>query len=812
MSAAVAVGLAVLVLGTVLAIGSVHLWAVLPAAAIGLGLSSFVAWKRGSLPAPAWVLLALAAYTIVQALPLPMGLVGFFAPQNADVWQRASDVLGTSVVPSLSLDPGASWVEAAKWALYAGVFSIAAFVGRRQGATVVLGIVFAAAMAVALLTLGHKIVGATKLYGLYTPKWAHPNFALAPLLNTNNLAGYLNLGAFVGVGLFMARAVERMRWLSAVGVSLVVAVSALGASRGGWASLAIGVVCLAAILLGFARRGRSFQWVMFVPLVAIAAGVVLFYSAVSDRVFQAARGESMKKLDLISWTKPMILDHPWWGVGRGAFESVFPRYRQDTGYHAYQYAENVGAQWAVEWGLPIAIMGCLALLASLWPVAKRSRASLPAACAVLGVVVLVIHNMFDLALEITSVCVAAFAVLGAVWGARAGEQAFSEASRRKGIKIASLASLAAIGGIPVVVTVAGGAHTAVSDREAVTQVLGAVEAGDTTRVSELGRAVAMALQRRPADPYLMLVGAIAADKAGKNPLPWIARAIELEPIGGRPHLLLARVLARRGARAQALLGIRMAVEREYGLTDRGAQLAVAITQERRDLLQSVPKGKAGAPMLLALARRVEDRDTRARLLDDGIGRDPDFAAVRYRRMEDVLRGLEGKSTGCDGRRKSCIKRGKSLLAQLEAIEPGASRVLVTRARLLIATDRPTEAERYLADSCARLGGALECWRWQIIAADRAQAEKLPSDGVEAYMQAACVTSRGCATAANWLGAVHMRRREYVAATEMFERAANETNLPAAWAKVAHAAGKAGLETSAARARAKAEARTRSASP
>ncbi|HMR08402.1 MAG TPA: O-antigen ligase family protein, partial [Polyangiaceae bacterium] len=473
-----AAGFAVLSIGSVVAIGSVHLWAVLTAASIGLGLALFVAWNRGSLPAPSWVLLGLAAYTIVQSVPLPVGLVSVLAPQNADAWQRLSDLLGQGVVASLSLDPGASWVEASKWALYAGVFSIAAFVGRRQGPTTVLGVVFGAAMAVAVLTLGHKVVGATKLYGIYEPKWAHPNFALAPLLNTNNLAGYLNLGAFVGVGLFMSRPVERMRWLTAVGVSLVVAVSALGASRGGWASLAIGVVLLAIVLLRFARARGAFQWVMLAPLVAIAAGMGLFYSAVSGRVLQMARGESLKKLDLISWTKPMIADHPWFGVGRGAFESTFPRYRQDTGYHAYQYAENVAAQWMVEWGMPVALVGATALVVSCWPAIKRSRISLASACALLGVFVLVVHNMFDLAFEVASVCIAVFGTLGGIWGASDRTHERDEPNAPRYRRAIAMVALTFVAGAPVAVILATGAHESVSDRDEVTRTLNAVEQGD----------------------------------------------------------------------------------------------------------------------------------------------------------------------------------------------------------------------------------------------------------------------------------------------------------------------------------------------
>ncbi|HMR10563.1 MAG TPA: hypothetical protein PKA88_32520, partial [Polyangiaceae bacterium] len=257
---------------------------------------------------------------------------------------------------------------------------------------------------------------------------------------------------------------------------------------------------------------------------------------------------------------------------------------------------------------------------------------------------------------------------------------------------------------------------------------------------------------------------------------------------------------------QAFLGIRMAVQREYGLTERGALLAVALSQEPDELMRAVPEGRMGASMLLALGRLVKEPDTRAKLLDAGIARDPRFPAVRYRRVEDLLRGLEGQTKECENTRVRCQRRATVLLDELESIEPVESRLMVARARLMIATNNAAGAETYLAEKCARLSAPLECRRWQIVAADKAQAEKLPSQGVAAFLQAACVNSRDCAAAANWLATVHMRRREFVAATDMYERAASELNSPSAWVKVAEAAEKAGLDTSAARARAKAEAR------
>src|SRR6478609_4170104 len=79
-----------LVLGSAQALGAVHLVTLLVAAA--LGLSACVLCYRARLtprwkaPAPALVLLALAAFTLAQAVPLPAAFVAKVAPAAAEIW------------------------------------------------------------------------------------------------------------------------------------------------------------------------------------------------------------------------------------------------------------------------------------------------------------------------------------------------------------------------------------------------------------------------------------------------------------------------------------------------------------------------------------------------------------------------------------------------------------------------------------------------------------------------------------------------------------------------------------------------------
>src|SRR4051812_46027259 len=116
--------LAATVVGSVLAIGAVHLPVLLACATvtvIGVTLCCVLADSRDAyaVRSPAAIAaLLLSGYTALQAVPLPIRLLKAIAPRTADLWSRA-------LLPfhepgprwaSISLDPGASTIEVIKWA------------------------------------------------------------------------------------------------------------------------------------------------------------------------------------------------------------------------------------------------------------------------------------------------------------------------------------------------------------------------------------------------------------------------------------------------------------------------------------------------------------------------------------------------------------------------------------------------------------------------------------------------------------------------------------------------------------------------
>lgn len=787
--------LALAVAGSALAVGGVHVVTLVcvglvTAMSAGLALRELRLHQQG-LPLGSVLMLALAGYSLLQSVPLPTSAVRLVSPQGYEVWQGTLALLGKpSAWGSVSLDPRASLVEALKWATYAAVYATAVYLGRRGRMPAVLLMLFGTALALALITLAHRAAGATRLYGVYQPVHANPYFALAPLLNPNNLAGYLNLGAFAGLGLAMSRQVSGPKWLLVLGASVVVAVSGLAASRGGWVALAVAVVALAAGLAYQSRGARGWRTrsLALIPLGALLGGGALFALSVRGGLWVAIAAEGTKKVELISWSLPLIADFPATGVGRGAFETAFPAYRGDLGRHVYSHAENFVAQWAAEWGL---VVTALALGAFSWafrPSVLGAMTSRSALCATIGLGAVLLQNLADLALEIASVGIAFSAALGALVGS----------ARRTGATSAVRASVA----LPVVLVGLAAAVLVLGRSTALDQrrILG-MAVSDSSRVGaggqeELMDSIRAAMRWRPADPFFPYLGGVVAHRRGENELPWIARAVERDPMEGRTYLLLGHALARRGALQQSRLSLRMAMERDFSMAQPATTLALASNPTLQELIEATPEGARGAPSLLVIARRVSDPAARAGLLEEALSRDPGNAQVASVRVADLVHALESNGPPCDGEhRRDCAKQARALARVLGV--SAQSQAAILEARVLLSEGHVDEARRLLTVGCS--GAELECVRWRIEVARRSKATDELVAISKAVLGGSCAPPPLCADVCGRLGEALAAHSAWTPAAEAYERAARILDTPAAWDRVSRAAVRAGMNGLAVRA-------------
>ncbi len=420
--------LAFSVIGSVLAIGSVHVPVLMIVACVAVPAGVLTLWadsrEQSGIPAPALVFAALAVYTVLQAIPMPLPWLAHLDPVTAAVWRRSSTLVREAAprVGTLSLDPGASWVEALKWCTYSAIFTAAASAGRRRGVRWGAVLLLVSATLVALMTIAHGAAGATTVYGIYEPRAGGERWHIGPLLNPNNLAGYLNLATLGGLGLLAAESPPAPRWVISFAVATTLAASILSSSRGGVGTLLVGLVLLSILLRRLRRSasdGRALRRIVPSVLGAVVAGIVLALVAADQQTLDALLQKDIEKIKLLAWMVPMLRDHPWFGVGRGAFQSVFAHYFVGQDDVIFTHPENFLAQWTTEWGLPVGVIG-LGTVAWLFRPSRMGSPDDPVGRALfVGLIVLIAQNLVDLSLEVPGVAIAAATAAGFLWGERA---------------------------------------------------------------------------------------------------------------------------------------------------------------------------------------------------------------------------------------------------------------------------------------------------------------------------------------------------------------------------------------------------------
>jgi O-Antigen ligase len=807
--------LAVVVVGSVLAFGSVDIH-VLAFVAIGALLTaSFAVYRQAQtqrgvwLPLPAIFLCVLAAYTLAQTVPMPLRWLEAIAPTNARVWAQCLLPFGerSPTWAPISLDPGASWVEALRWTTYALVFLAASAVASRHGATWGVLIVFGAALAVALVTLVHAFVGATRLYDLRATGASTLIWHTSPLINPNNQAGYLNLGAFSGLGLLLARRAPVSRVAVGAGVVLVVCVSVASGSRAGVVALPLGLLALAMLRRGAAPKSSRPRLSLWLITSVIAAGVGLAALGSNDAMRVELLDRDLTKLQMVFWVGPLVRDHPVVGIGRGAFESVFPAYSVTPGNVLYTHPENFVMQWIAEWGLPV---GVTALVGCAWAFQPRhlgARTSGLAAGAWAGVAALLAQNLLDLALEVPAVCIAIVVVLGSLWGDRQIH------GPRPGLRLGALgaskpwigAGLVIFAGVGVLAGTLGLGTTVAVDRSTLHRAYDRLEVARSNAIDAARADLRRAVLAHPAEPSFPLLGGVLAFRArDQDPFPWIQQALERRRIYGGARLFLAQVLAARGATHDGLTELRRSARDDPALVAVAAELAMKWARSYDDLLAAVPAGNVGARMLDVLGgllAAVPGNDGPRGLCDrEAVRRDPTLLAPRVR---EAIARIDALAP--DALAGACADRSRcraEILEHIEAIEgahPEASISLGLRARLLQVQGRNPEAVKILEVGCVQKADRLSCLQARVAAAARLEApEPLDAAGRDLLIHG-CATAGACAGLLDWLASVHFSRGESSAALRSLRRAASEDppRSEGRWLRVAEVAGARGAHREAA---------------
>ena len=655
------------------AVAAVHPWAMVMLTSVSwLALACTtlaLGWQRCRLPSANWLGLALLAWTGIQALQLPCGLVSFFAPEAAEQARLSWALVSQRPLATcaLSADPGNGREELVKWSGILCAY-FAALLWARQGyGRRLITLVSWSAFAMAISALGHFAVDAQRVYGLYTPEHVGSAY-LGPILNANCLGGFLVLGAGAQIGLTGPSATRQARSFYLVAAVLGTCVAVLTLSRG-----AMGAAMLLACLLGFRvlfRRGgyrsRGARMARIaLPAVGLVGGAALAVWLAGEPISKAVSDRNVSKVLLWKHAWPVVWDHPWVGIGRGAFSAVFTRYYGST--ERFVYPENFPLQWAAEWGLPVALALLGWLLVRMGMPLTTARTGYRY-CTAAALLVYAVQNLFDIGLELmapTLVAAVALAALRRRTRRSAGRAAFSP-----------LALL-----LPVLLVLGfGGADVLHEDVRTLSAALHNADSAKQRSDShdDYEALFRTAVRLHPQEVVFPYYAAGRALRLGMSSAPrLINRAMLLAPDWVGPHVLAARFLWARGRREQATIALRRAMALHPGLAQAAA---CGMAQQAPQLLTRIlPSGpNVRAAIDIAGGCLAEDHPVRAELdrrLIDGF---PDEVRA-YVREAHRLQKTKG------------VEQAEAWLRAELARAPEKSDLWVELARLKLGQSQPTEA-------------------------------------------------------------------------------------------------------------------------
>jgi tetratricopeptide (TPR) repeat protein len=794
--------------GSALAIGAVHTFT-LCIVTVVLAIAFVTAWWDAQSidvrPAATLLLVVgvcLTTYTVLQCIPIPVRWLAAIAPYNADVWSRSLSPLreaGPAWAP-LSLDPSATRVEVLKGVAYLLTFATSLRIARRrEGAALLAVAVMTTGVILAAAALLHPAFGAHKLFGLYEPDVSIAERHLAPLLNPNNLAEYLNMSLCLALAIVLSREPAIPRPIASVVVLFLGGTQLWVASRGGVVAMGLGILLVLAFAgLTKAHRHRPAAILSLMAGLGAATGATLIVLAGSDEASSELLVNDVSKLTLFFRMMRMMPAVPVFGCGRGAFESAFPAFRIDAGYVTFAYPENVVAQWLLEWGIPVGAAGLLAVVVALRPSAALAR-STAVGGAWAAVIALTVQNLGDLGSEVPGIVVAGVVCAALVVAGTPGRKSRSSIQRWSRAPRFVTASGMTAAVAAVVIAARGIGHELHDDQHTLYEHAVGERLGSSARDA----AARTAMLRHPAEPYLPFSVAVQALRDGdESPLPWLEATLERARIYAPAHLLLARTMVSY-SRSQALLEYRFAMEQANELDGIVLTEAVRLLTDYRTAIDLVPETPDAILVLQQIAQRISDRlpSTRVRLDAELRRRRPSMPGPALRVAEDAVSDIETdtEASWCaDSKRVTCVFDALRKTERAEEIDPEACAPHVLQARARAASGDGVGGLSELESAADSVKDRVECLQqlealaWRLGDSERVQA------ALTKVVAAGCTDDNQCARNLTWVAqqedALGHRSRALIMYKRAYEHLPDDDSL---LERVASRAAEAGLHVEAA---------------
>ena len=663
--------LALLMWCSPLLFGGAFGWTTVAIAALAVVTLVVVLRTRRDGPAPARrvvgvVMVAAWVWTCLQAVPVPRSIARALSLHSAEIADRLSAVFDLPVTTAISADPGATQTQILIGASVVCAFLSANILGATHARMVTaMGAISAAT--VGLVTLAHSLLGATAVYGVYTPRFVLPTL-LSPLMNNNHLGGLLVVGAILGVGLATdgRERPRRLWWLAVVVVCAGLVPVTL--SRGAIAALLFGVVCW----MGVAWSKRKSDALSVSSAIAIACVFGALVFAGLGPLLRRFETTGIDKLQ-VALDGLSLLDGPAWivGVGRGAFSATFAEHYGTIA--RVSHPENLVVQWTTEWGLPVAFALIATLSFAMFNCMRGLKSSTRVAMTI-AICALVLQNMVDFSLEMPGVVVVAAALLGSVLSRPSSGAPVVLGTQRFYPAVAGVAALSLV--VLAIPVARGGVQANVDTLSQLSQQ-GRTDAFDAN--------FKRALRRHPSEPTLYLLAATEHVRTKSPDAPkWLTLAMQRAPGWSAPHVATARWLLQLGKRDQALVELSEAESRHAGSAQSllcavlGSDPAIAHVE------RAAPKTRASLP---AYYDRVSTCPAIPRSLSSAIDAralaiDPGYANAAVRQADRMLASSDPK-------------RALELLQPALHAHPADVRLWQRSANALLANKQPEQAMRTL---------------------------------------------------------------------------------------------------------------------
>jgi len=357
----------------------------------------------------AWIWFGLGVWTLVQATPLPRGLVGWMHPRALEIADAGRKALHLPVLDWLpmTLAPSDGAMQAALM-LLAGITGILL-------ATVFMGsngrflVDRARAMLVVLICVSQWFwlcVHQPELAD-YVPQSLRNVLAHFTFINPNSQAGLVNIAIALSLGRVIHASTVRWQTVYVSGCLALCLCVMLIPSRGGILTLGFMLAMTVVTLPRPPETRRIDPREKLVQgqrrLLAFAVSVALLGAIVAlpamDQEFGGTDANKMAKFIAFRKTAGLLVANPLFGVGAGSLP-VIAGTDPLFGISRMDFAENIAMQRILDCGWPLGLLFIGAVLWQLWQVVQRWQRVEAAPALLVSTCSLLLANLADFSMEL----------------------------------------------------------------------------------------------------------------------------------------------------------------------------------------------------------------------------------------------------------------------------------------------------------------------------------------------------------------------------------------------------------------------------